>query len=109
MREIYECPLGMKCEQTEEISGETVKRLCHWYIHVLGMDPQTGQELDKWLCAIAAGPLLQIENSNMLRGVQESVESLRNEGLSSGAMVATGLQRISEAVQQRRLLGDIDD
>jgi len=58
------------------------KLVCHkcaWYNHVRGEHPQTGEEIDKWECAIAMMPLLLIENSRRQHETNGSIQSLRNE------------------------------
>jgi hypothetical protein len=52
---------------------------CAWYIHVRGMHPQTGEELDKWECSIVMQPILMIENSRQQHVNAAAITSLRNE------------------------------
>lgn len=69
------CPLGSKCE---EIKNDTIHR-CRWYTLVQGMNPQTGEQNDRWDCAIAWLPLLSVELSKTNRGQTAALESFRNE------------------------------
>jgi hypothetical protein len=46
---------------------------------VVGKNPNTGQEVDDWGCAIAWMPVLMIENSQQQRSTGAAVESFRNE------------------------------
>jgi hypothetical protein len=43
------------------------------------MNPNTGEQVDDWGCAIAWLPVLLIENSQQQRQTGAAVESLRNE------------------------------
>lgn len=52
---------------------------CAWFTQMRGVNPQTGQEVDNWGCAIAWMPLLLVENSNQQRQTAASVDSMRNE------------------------------
>jgi len=52
---------------------------CDWYTHVIGANPQTGEQIDQFSCAIAFLPMLLVENSQQQRQTGAAVESLRNE------------------------------
>lgn len=52
---------------------------CRWYIHLLGKNPQDGNPIDKFDCAIAFLPILLIENAQQGRQAGAAVESMRNE------------------------------
>ena len=95
---VLTCPLGSECE---EIKDNKIHR-CMWYTAVRGTNPNTGEEVDEWNCAIAWGPILQIETSQTQRGVSSALESFRNETvkgqkefnqlMSSGQAIALGLK-----------------
>lgn len=66
------CPLHKK----------DVSEVCHtcpFWVQVRGVNPNTGQEVDDWRCAIAWLPLLLIENAQQSRSAGAAVESMRNE------------------------------
>lgn len=65
------CPLDdfKPCRQFE----------CAWFTQVRGTNPQSGQEVDEYACAIAWLPMLTIENSQQQRQTGAAVESFRNE------------------------------
>lgn len=69
------CPLGHKCQ---EVKDNKIHR-CMWYTKIQGMNPQTGEEIDEWNCAMGWIPILLIENSNTNRGQTSALESFRNE------------------------------
>lgn len=52
---------------------------CAWYTHLIGMDPQTGVNIDVWDCNQNLMPKLTIENSQQQRQTGAAVESFRNE------------------------------
>lgn len=52
---------------------------CSWFTQVRGTNPNTGQEVDEWGCAITWLPVLQIETSQQSRQAGAAVESFRNE------------------------------
>jgi hypothetical protein len=65
------CPLNgfNPCKQLE----------CAWFLQIQGKNPNTGQEVNDWGCAIAWLPILTIENSQQQRQTGAAVESFRNE------------------------------
>ncbi len=70
------CPLGHKCEVRDD--GNNVTERCQWYTQLRGSDPQTGEAVDKWGCAMAFLPILQIETAQQSRQTGAAVESFRN-------------------------------
>jgi len=74
------CPLdGFKpCRQLD----------CGWFMKVRGTNPNTGEELDEWGCAIAWLPVLMIENSQQQRQTGAALESFRNEMVQSNIETA---------------------
>lgn len=82
------CPLNKfkPCKQLE----------CAWFVQLRGINPNTGQEIDEWGCAIAWSPILMVENAQQQRQTAAAIESFRN------AMVASNqgmLGLFSEATQ----------
>lgn len=75
METIRTCPLGHTCEKA--VDGKVER--CRWFVRVQGMDPQTGQSVDKDDCAITWLPILTIEMSRTNRGQTAALESFRNE------------------------------
>ncbi len=56
---------------------------CAWFIQIRGTDPNTGEEVDDWGCAMAWLPTLMIENAQQSRQTGAAVESFRNEMVKS--------------------------
>ena len=52
---------------------------CSWYIQVMGSNPNTGQEVNEWACAVRWLPMLLIEGSQQTRHAGAAIESFRNE------------------------------
>lgn len=61
------------------IKKECIGLQCSWFTQVRGTNPNTGQEVDEWACAITWLPILLIENSQQQRSTGTAVESFRNE------------------------------
>jgi hypothetical protein len=61
------------------IKKDCVGIKCSWYTQIRGMNPNTGEEIDEWGCAITWMPMLLIENSQQQRSTSAAVESFRNE------------------------------
>ena len=75
----------MKLEQGKfcPLIGEDCLGLkCSWFTQIRGTNPQSGQEIDEWGCAVTWIPTLLIENSQQQRQTGAAVESFRNETLS---------------------------
>lgn len=65
------CPLDgfNPCRQME----------CAWFMKIAGNNPNTGEPIEDWGCAITWLPVMMIENSQMQRQTGAAVESFRNE------------------------------
>ena len=61
------------------IGEECMKLKCEWFTQVRGQNPNTGEEVDEWGCAVTWLPMLLIENSQQQRQTGAAVESFRNE------------------------------
>ena len=80
------CPLVQgPCKQLE----------CTWFTQIRGTNPNSGEPVDEWGCAISWLPVLLIENSQMQRHTGAAVESFRNESVdlnkTFGKMLAFSL------------------
>ncbi len=51
---------------------------CMQWIQIMGTNPNTGQEVSEWGCAISWIPVLLIEGSQQTRQAGAAIESLRN-------------------------------
>jgi hypothetical protein len=86
------CPLLKK---------KCIEHRCRWYIQLLGADPQTGEQLNKWGCAVEFLPMLLIENAKEVRQTAAAVESARNENKTNSSMITGGLVAIATKVAER--------
>ena len=76
---------------------------CSWFTQVRGMNPNTGEEVDDWSCAITWLPTLMIENSQQQRATGAAIESFRNETVKSTMKAQEIYQRELELKAQERL------
>lgn len=56
-----------------------MKHGCAWYMNIIGANPQTGESMNRFDCAIVLMPVLMIESTQAMRGNQAAIESFRNE------------------------------
>lgn len=61
------------------IQKECLTHGCEFYIHLIGMNPQTGKEMDDFNCAVKFLPILMIEGANQTRMASASVDKVANE------------------------------
>jgi hypothetical protein len=61
------------------IKEDCVGIKCSWFTQMRGMNPNTGQDVDEWGCAVTWLPVLLVENSQQQRHTGAAVESFRNE------------------------------
>ena len=76
----------MKLEQGKYcplIKKDCIGLQCSWFTEIRGMNPNTGEPVDEWGCAITWMPMLLIENSQQQRSTGAAVESFRNEVVKS--------------------------
>lgn len=52
---------------------------CQLWVQVMGHNPNTGEQMNKWACSDSLQHLLMIENSQMQRQTGAAIESFRNE------------------------------
>jgi hypothetical protein len=61
------------------IKKDCIEHKCAWYGLIRGVNPNTGQDVDEWNCAINFVPLLLIENSHKQAQTGAAIDSLRDE------------------------------
>ncbi len=100
------CPLnGKKCiEDGAIVDGELVA--CRFWIHVLGKNPQTGEDLNAGDCAFAWMPVLLIENTKEQRTTSKEVETLRNEIMPQAAGTNGILSQLLGSVKPMPRIGN---
>ena len=57
LKRLVTCPLGSTCEK---IVGDEI-HTCAWYMTIKGTDTQTGEQVDRQMCAIVAQPMLTMD------------------------------------------------
>ena len=70
------CPATAFAQSCREI---IVEHECPKYVQIRGMDPNTGESVDRFGCVDSFLPMLLIENSQQQRQTGAAVESFRNE------------------------------
>ena len=96
----------MKLEQGKFcplIGKDCIQLQCAWFTQVRGMNPNTGEEVDDWSCAVTWLPTLMIENSQQQRHTSSAIESFRNETVKSTMKAQEIYQRELELKAQERL------
>lgn len=61
------------------IKKKCVGHKCAWYTQVRGQNPNTGQEIDEWQCAVSWMPMMAVEIAQKSNQTGAAVESFRNE------------------------------
>lgn len=81
---------------------------CPKFVQIRGVDPQSGEEVDKWGCVDSFLPMLLIENSQQQRQTAAAVESFRNEMVKAnetGQQVLLAAARLVAEPSQAKLIG----
>ena len=82
------------------IGEECMKLKCEWFTQVRGTNPQTGEEVDEWGCAVTWLPMLLLENSQQQRQTGAAVESFRNETVRDNEENRRLIKQITTAMLQ---------
>lgn len=72
--------------------GPCKEHQCRLYIQVIGMNPNTGEQMNKYGCAFEFLPVLMIENSQQQRQTGASVDAFRNEMAQANGLAAIQMQ-----------------
>ena len=68
------------------IKKDCIQLQCSWFTQLRGTNPNTGEPIDNWGCAVTWLPVLLIENSQQQRQTGAAVESFRNEVAKTSEM-----------------------
>ena len=82
------------------IGKDCIQMQCSWFTQVRGTNPQTGEEVDEWGCAVSWLPMLLIENSQMQRETGAAVESARNESVRDNQESRKLIKKVASAILQ---------
>ena len=77
---------------------------CSWYTQIIGANPQTGEAVDEWGCAVTWLPMLMIENSQQQRSTGSAVESFRNEMVKANETNINVLSAAAQMMQERKII-----
>ena len=87
------------------LHNKDVSEVCHkcpWFTRIVGKNPQSEEMVDNWHCAIAALPMLLVENAQVGRQTGAAVETMRNDVVASATEVIGVAIQMSNA---RPLIG----
>ena len=95
------------------IQDKCKKLGCSWYTQIRGNNPQTGEAVDEWGCAVTWLPMLLIETSQQSRSTGAAVESFRNEMVKANETNINVLSAAAQMMQERKIINatevDSDD
>lgn len=75
-------PEGVGCHRTgfaKTCRECVIDHKCQLWIQIMGQNPNTGEDMNRWACADCWMPVLTIENSQQQRQTGAAIESFRNE------------------------------
>tara|TARA_B100000131_G_scaffold293081_1_gene308081 strand:- start:86 stop:436 length:351 start_codon:yes stop_codon:yes gene_type:complete len=82
------------------IGEECMKLKCEWFTQIRGTNPQSGEEVDEWGCAVTWLPMLLIENSQQQRETSASIQSARNESVRDNEENRKLIKQVTTAILQ---------
>ena len=77
-----------------------MKLKCEWFTQIRGTNPQSGEEVDEWGCAVTWLPMLLIENSQQQRETSASIQSARNESVRDNEENRKLIKQVTTAILQ---------
>lgn len=72
------------------IQKECLEHGCEFYTHLIGQNPQSGAQEDKWGCAVTWLPILLIENAGTTRKVVAGLDKVAAETRRVATVAAGG-------------------
>jgi len=85
------------------VKEECWEHACEFWTHLLGQNPQTGAQEDKWGCAVNFLPILLIENAQTTRHAVASTDKVASEVVKQHASF---LSALSQDARKRLLDAD---
>ena len=61
------------------IKKDCIEMKCAWFTQMRGINPNTGEPVDEWGCAVAWMPFMAVEIAQKSNQTGAAVESFRNE------------------------------
>jgi len=77
-------PEGLDCPLTlsHPLGAKPMSKVCHkcpLWMHIRGKNPNTGEEIDRWSCALAQLPVMMVEQAQATRFAEGAINELRKE------------------------------
>lgn len=77
-------PEGLHCPLTlsNPLGPTKMSKVCHkcpLWMHIRGVDKNTGREVDRWWCGLAQFPTMAVEVANEVRNAAAETHALREE------------------------------
>ena len=88
------------------IKKDCIGLKCSWYTQMRGKNPNTGEDIDEWGCAVTWLPLLLVENAQQSRQTGAAVESFRNESVKQSLVLN---QVLIHSINQQALSSAIEE
>lgn len=74
---------------------------CNFFVHMRGLNPNTGEEMDDYRCTFAWLPLLLLEGASQTRQAGAAIESFRNEVVKGQRDAALGIAHARSAPEPK--------
>jgi hypothetical protein len=88
------CPLGNECEKV--VDGKI--HVCAWLLDLKGIDPQTGNSVDKKQCAIVAQAMLIMDNTKVAYGQIQASSNLAEVILNGKKAANSSSNNLAKAI-----------
>ena len=85
------------------IKKDCIQLQCNWFTQVRGTNPQSGQEVDEWSCAITWLPMLLINTAQEVRQGAAATESFRNDVAAATDASRNIVQQLASTVIQQKI------
>lgn len=72
LEKLITCPLGSECETVKDNKIHQ----CAWLLEIKGVDPQTGEQVNKKQCAVVAQVLMTMDNTKATFGLSNAHANL---------------------------------
>lgn len=71
---------------------------CNFQTEVLGTNPNTGEPLARWMCALLLQHMLTLETNARTAGVREAIEIMRDEVTTQNRAALGGSVKLAERI-----------
>lgn len=84
-----------------------IKLDCAWFTSIRGNNPETNDPVEHWGCSIVWIPSLLVENSYQQRVTSATVETFRNQMVSSSEKTAETFKNILQIASEKHTNNDV--